>query len=76
MIKKNYFGAGSRTRTGTVSPPQTPEACASTNSAIPALIIIGQELNKLVKSLTFFCQKESENGDEIHSGQHLDHCWQ
>lgn len=33
---ENYHGAGSRTRTGTVSPPQTPEACASTNFAIPA----------------------------------------
>ena len=38
------------------------------------ITIIEQELNKLVKSLTFFYQKESESGGEIHSDQHLDHC--
>ena len=46
---ESYCGTGSRIRTGTVSPPQTPEACASTNFAIPAHNIIDQKTKNLLK---------------------------
>lgn len=39
-------GAESRIRTGTVLPPQAPEACASTNFAISATISYIQDKDK------------------------------
>lgn len=50
------FGAGDRTRTGTVLPPLAPEASASTNFATPAIFI---RLH-----LPFFSQTKSGNVDE------------
>ena len=65
--KERRRGAESRIRTGTVLPPQAPEACASTNFAISALPFQCTNKNKeealkckeIIKNRSFSCQQEN-----------------